>query len=84
MNNIQNVSMPFCNLKQTANALHVQNYVVHEKIASNEDVKLSEFSRHRDPAINPILTFRKNNRKKYVVIQVAAINNIKDIVRYDS
>ncbi|MGO1751595.1 MAG: C1 family peptidase [Psychroflexus sp.] len=84
MNTIQNVSKPFCNLKQTANALDIQNYVAHEKLTNNEDVKLSEFSRHRDPAINPISTFRKNNRKKYVVIQVAAIDNVMDVVRWES
>ncbi|QOW09800.1 hypothetical protein Q73A0000_05165 [Kaistella flava (ex Peng et al. 2021)] len=81
--NIQNVSMPFCNIKQTANSINIQNYVIHEKISSNEDSKLSEFARHRDAAINPILTFRSDNKKKYVAIQVAAIENVEDIARFN-
>lgn len=81
--NIQKVSVPFCNIKQTANSINIQNYVIHEKIISNEDIKLSEFVKHRDAAIMPILTFRSDNKKKYVAIQVAAIEKVEDIARFD-
>ena len=81
--NIQKVSMPFCNIKQTANSINIQNYVIHEESKSNEDSKLSEFAKHRDAAIMPILTFRSDNKKKYVAIQVAAIENVEDIARFD-
>lgn len=83
ISNLQKVSMPFCNIKQTTNALQIQDYVVHERIANNEEGKLNEFKTHRGAAINPILSFRSNNSKKYVAIQVAALNSIKDLVRYD-
>ena len=75
--------MPFCNIKQTVNALQIQDYVVHEEITRNKDGKLNEFSKHRDAAIKPLLTYRNNNRKKYVAIQVAALSSVKDLVRYD-
>lgn len=81
--NIQNVSMPFCNIKQSANSTNIQNYVIHEKITSDEDSKLSEFAKHRDASIMPILTFRSENKKKYVAIQVAAIEDVQDIAKFD-
>lgn len=82
INKIQKISTPFCNIKETANSLNIQNYVIHEKVISNESRKLKEFSKHRVAQVNPILTFRNSNRKKYVAIQVAALDNVKDLVVY--
>ena len=82
MKNIEKVSAPFCNIKQTTNSLNIQNYVIHEKIPSTSQSGLQEFSKHRGAAINPVLSFREN-KKKYVAIQVSALNNISDLVRYN-
>ena len=81
ISNIHRVSKPFCNIKQTTSSLDIQNYVIHENIKSDLDDKLKEFSKHRNASINPVLSFR-DNKKKYVAIQVSALNNISDLVRY--
>ncbi|RYM34801.1 hypothetical protein ERX46_05350 [Brumimicrobium glaciale] len=83
INKTQKISMPFCNLKHSSKSLEIQNYVLHEQINSNEHGKLKEFARHRDAAIKPILTFRKDNSKKYVAIQVAPLDSIQSLVSYD-
>jgi len=81
ISNIDSVSKPFCNIKQTTRSLDIQNYVIHENIKSDLDDKLKEFSKHRNAAIQPVLTYR-DNKKKYVAIQVSALNNISDLVRH--
>lgn len=81
VNNIHKVSKPFCNIKETISSISIQNYVIHEKIFSNSQSKIQEFSKHRNASIQPILSFREN-KKKYVAIQVSALNDISDLVRY--
>ncbi|WP_159020637.1 C1 family peptidase [Algibacter sp. L3A6] len=82
MKSIEKISTPFCNIRQTTNSLELQNYVVHEEIMSASEDKLEVFSKHRGAAIKPVLSFREN-KKKYVAIQVSALNSIKDLVRYN-
>jgi C1A family cysteine protease len=81
ISNVYKVSKPFCNIKQTMSSLSIQNYVIHEKILRDSEAKLQEFSKHRNASIQPVLSFREN-KKKYVAIQVAALNDISDLVRY--
>ncbi|MBQ0768772.1 MAG: C1 family peptidase [Bizionia sp.] len=83
INNLQKLSSPFCNIKQTLSPSQVQNYVIHETIVNDKDKKSKEFKKHRDANIAPIITYRDNNRKKYVAIQVTALDSIKDLVSYN-
>lgn len=81
ISNIYKVSSPFCNIKQTTSSLKIQNYVIHEKIFIDSESKLQEFSKHRNASIQPVMSFREN-KKKYVAIQVAALSDISDLVRF--
>ncbi|WP_338733455.1 C1 family peptidase [Mangrovimonas cancribranchiae] len=80
--NIQKVSTPFCNIKQTTSSLNIQNYVLYETLTSHPDAKTKEFSKHRPASIKPVITIR-DNKKKYVAVQVAALNNISDLVKHN-
>lgn len=83
MNDIQNNSVPFCNIKQPTQPISIQNYVVHEQIQNNERAKLDRFQQHRTANNRPILIFRGNNKKKYVIVQIATFKNIEEIAKYN-
>jgi C1A family cysteine protease len=79
---LNRVSKPFCNLKSSYKNISTQHYVLMEKIESQETKKSQEFARHRDAHISPVIVERDNNRKKFVSIQVAALENIENLVRF--
>jgi C1A family cysteine protease len=79
---LEKVSKPFCNLKSTAVNIESQHYVLMEKIISDKNQVLDNFSVHINPNITPVIVERKNNRKKYVSIQVANIESVESIVRF--
>tara|TARA_B100000780_G_scaffold237942_1_gene179203 strand:+ start:830 stop:4048 length:3219 start_codon:yes stop_codon:yes gene_type:complete len=80
---LEKISNPFCNIKSTEN-IKSQHFAVYETIKSDKDSKENEIAKHYNPSIKPIPVNRENNRKKYVLIQVAALDDTTDIVRYQN
>ena len=78
---LEKVSNPFCNIKSTEN-IKSQHFAVYETIVSDKRSKEDEIAKHYNPSIKPIHVNRENNRKKYVLIQVASLKQTTDIVRY--